>query len=424
MQRLIFLDHLVDTTCQTFSILEDKKETFIVLRESMISSKFASLNELQCFQGKCISLTPMVPAAQLYTRAVAHAISRCQKQGTPIPLDVDLREEILNWHFLDTWTGFVPWRTEEHRVLWTIASDTSQSRWGATLSLPNGIVSVGDYFGLDMDEKDIAMKEAHALLCALQAFSPRHTNARVDAMVDNQVFYHAWLCEGCQNQGVNKALKSIFDATLRQNIALSLQWVPSALNPADQPLRMWSDGDVMVSWPSWERIETIAGPHTIDLMALDFNAQCSRHYMPFPTPCSTGTNFFAQNPCHTLQGDDENGYLFPPAFLIGPALQHIRETGATVTLLVPDVFPTPYWWAILCHSSGTGDPTALIWPSRTHGFWKPKYMLLLWDLWAFRITRTNPNWILSCFTFTFSSTRSVTQFGNLSFKWNGTNVLP
>ena len=44
----------------------------------------------------------MVPAAQLYTRAVAHAISRCQKQGTPIPLDVDLREEILNWHFLDT----------------------------------------------------------------------------------------------------------------------------------------------------------------------------------------------------------------------------------------------------------------------------------------------------------------------------------
>ena len=68
----------------------------------MISSKFASLNELQCFQGKCISLTPMVPAAQLYTRAVPHAISRCQKQGTPIPLDVDLREEILNWHFLDT----------------------------------------------------------------------------------------------------------------------------------------------------------------------------------------------------------------------------------------------------------------------------------------------------------------------------------
>ena len=165
----------------------------------------------------------MVPAAQLYTRVVAHAISRCQKQGTPIPLDGELREEILHWRFLDTWTGFVPWRTEEHKVLRTIASDASQSRWGATLSLPNGIESVGDYFGQDMDAKDIATKEAHALLCALQAFSPRLTNARVDAMVDNQVLYHAWLREGCKNQGVNKALKSIFDVTLRQNIALSLQ---------------------------------------------------------------------------------------------------------------------------------------------------------------------------------------------------------
>ena len=115
----------------------------------------------------------------------------------------------------------------------TIASDASQSRWGATLSLPNGIMSVGDYFGLDMDERDIATKEAHALLCALQAFSPRLTNARVDAMVDNQVLYHAWLREGCKNQGVNKALKSIFDVTLHQNIVLSLQWVPSALNTAD-----------------------------------------------------------------------------------------------------------------------------------------------------------------------------------------------
>ena len=93
----------------------------------------------------------MVPAAQLYTHVVAHAISRCQKQGTPIPLDGDLREEKLHWHFLDTWTGFVSWHTEEHRVLQTIASDASQSHLGTTLSLKNGIVSVGDYFGQDME---------------------------------------------------------------------------------------------------------------------------------------------------------------------------------------------------------------------------------------------------------------------------------
>ena len=95
-QRLICLGHLVDTTRQIFSIPEDKKEKFIALRKGMLSSKFVSLNQLQHFLGKCISLTLMVPAAQLYTQVVVHAISRSQKQGPPIPLDGDLREEILH----------------------------------------------------------------------------------------------------------------------------------------------------------------------------------------------------------------------------------------------------------------------------------------------------------------------------------------
>ena len=59
----------------------------------------------------------MVPAAQLYTRVTAHAISRCQKLGTPSPLKGDLREEILHWRFIDTWIGCVPWRTEERKVI-------------------------------------------------------------------------------------------------------------------------------------------------------------------------------------------------------------------------------------------------------------------------------------------------------------------
>ena len=64
-QRLIFLGHLVDTIRQTFSIPEDKKEKFIALREEIVSLEQVPLNMLQRFQGKCISLTLMVPAAQL-----------------------------------------------------------------------------------------------------------------------------------------------------------------------------------------------------------------------------------------------------------------------------------------------------------------------------------------------------------------------
>lgn len=63
------------------------------------------------------------------------------------------------------------------------------------------------------------------------------------------------LREGCRNQGVNSVLKQIFETTLRLNIALHLEWVLSALNPADQPLREWSDADVMLApnfWDKWK----------------------------------------------------------------------------------------------------------------------------------------------------------------------------
>ena len=188
----------------------------------------------------------------------------------------------------------------------------------------------------------------------------------------------------------------------------------------------------MVSRQLWERIEALAGPHTIDLMGLDSNARCSRHHTPFPTPCSTGTNFFAQNPSHSPQGEDENGHLFSPAYLIGPALQHIEATGATVTLLVYDVFPRLYGWPILCHSScarlllaKAEDPTALIWPSRTHGFSKRKKTChFRGTCWPFDSLEQNPIERFHVFSFAFSSFRSVAQFGNLPSKWNATNVLP
>ena len=106
----------------------------------------------------------MVPAAQLYTRVVAHAISR-QRLGALIKLKGDLRAEILHWHFLDSWTGCVPWRPKEHKVVRLLASKASQSRWGATLSLPSGVETTGDYFSEDLGHKDSAPNDLHYLFC-------------------------------------------------------------------------------------------------------------------------------------------------------------------------------------------------------------------------------------------------------------------
>ena len=92
-------------------------------------------------------------------------------------------------------------------------------------------------------------------------------------LVDNKVPYHTLLREGCRNQGINLVLKKLFETTLQLNIALHPEWVLNQLNPADHPSRDWSNADVKLAPKFWAHVESAAGPHTIDLMALDSNSQ-------------------------------------------------------------------------------------------------------------------------------------------------------
>ena len=162
------------------------------------------------------------------------------------------------------------------------------------------------------------------------------------------------------------------------NEALHLEWVPSALNPADQSSREWSDADVKLAPKFWEHLESIAGSHSIDLMALDSNSQCHHHYTPYPSPLSTGVNFFTHNPGSDERGREENGCLFPHIYLIGPAIHHLLSSKAEATLII---IPRPFWWPVLCRCANgrhllakKGNHEVLIWPSKQHGFHQPRQL--------------------------------------------------
>ena len=122
---------------------------------------------------------------------------------------------------------------------------------------------------------------------------------------------------GGKSTQLNDALKELFQTLLAQNISLCLQFVPCPLNQADALSRVLSDKDCMLAPEPWRELESLFGPHTFDLMALDSNAQigCSGsplpHFTPFPTPGSRGVNVFAQD-----LTSQENAYVFPP-FILG-----------------------------------------------------------------------------------------------------------
>lgn len=394
--RIRFLGFLSDSILQAFLIPQDKKIKFASLRDSILQSRTVSVKTLQRFAGKITSFSLAVPAAQLYAREVYRAISLANRSSRPIKVVGDLRSEIAQWRFLDSWSGHLPWMDERHLVV-KITSDASQYAWGGIIYNPSGPpLETRDIWKEDVRVKPIAVKEALALVNTLKAGKSVVSHCRVDAHVDSLTLIQAWGKQGGKSKQLNDALKELYQTLLAQNISLCLQFVPSPLNQADALSRVLSEKDCMLAPEPWKKLEYLFGPHTIDLMALDSNAQvgCSGlplpHFTPFPTPDSRGVNVFAQD-----VASQENAYVFPPFILVGPLLRFFDNALFPFTIVVPKLSPLPFWWPLIqaraSHSVILGrkaDRDIVLFPSPLNVF---STRPLPWDLYAFRITNSLPS---------------------------------
>ncbi|KAK3707290.1 hypothetical protein QZH41_004234 [Actinostola sp. cb2023] len=346
---------MVDSDRQAFILPKEKKEKFARLREAILASRSTSIKTLQRLAGKITSFSIAVPAAQLYTREIFAAIGGYSNSARSIKISGLLREEIEHWRFLDNWQECLHWPQEKHITI-KISSDASNYAWGGVISVPGGSpTEIRDYWGVESRNLPIVVKEALALLYTLQAAQTVITNARVDAHTDNMAFLHSGKKLGGKNRQLNDVLKRLFSATLASNVHLNLQYIPSCSNPADPPSRQTSDLDCKLSPEAWAKVEENFGPHTMDLMSLDSNVQRDssgkplKHFTPFFTSLSSGVNVFAQ-----VIHRDENVYVFPPFVLVGPLLKFLSEFEAGFTIIVPKLYPLPFWWPILrsrCKSS-------------------------------------------------------------------------
>ncbi|KAJ8300402.1 LOW QUALITY PROTEIN: hypothetical protein KUTeg_021921 [Tegillarca granosa] len=124
-QILLYLGMLIDSRKLAFILPAQKKERFCCLRENILHRETVDIKTLQRFAGKCVSFVLAVPAARLYSREKFKAV-----RGK-------LRQEIEFWKFLDTWEGFIPWKSEKHLQL-NLATDSSGYKWGAYLLNDSG----------------------------------------------------------------------------------------------------------------------------------------------------------------------------------------------------------------------------------------------------------------------------------------------
>ena len=392
-QMPVHLGFIVDSVNNCFRITDSKLQKFRAFREFCLSKRFITALDLQKLAGRCVSFMLAVPAAKLYTREMNSIISLCLKRGRPILMPDALLEEIKAWRFLDTWTGKLEWKQEKHLSV-QIYTDSSLFKWGGVIHFPEKTLEISDYWPESERSDHIMVLEAKALLKVLTSIKERIKHHRIDALVDSQPLLHSWNNQGSKNSLLNLVLKDLFQFTLDTDIILSLSYVATKSNLADAGSRRLDKSDACLHESFWRVVQAEFGGqagHTLDLMALDSNCMKTnkglplKHYTPYDTPESSGTNVFAQS---ISKGD--NCYVFPPISLILPVVKFILESGICCTVVVPSVASISLWLPSFqefiadAFIIGFKDQKNILkYPSKK-GFVDDKFGLP-WNLWCFRV---------------------------------------
>ena len=267
-QRMVHLGFGIDSKTSTYFLTEKKRTKFRGLRDQLMSSKVATLKDIQRFVGKCNHLRLLFPASSLFTIRCRRLESSLLE--TPSPLPPAVVDEIAFWTFVDSCTDPIPFRLQQHLTL-RLFTDASGYGWGAQADLPSGRVVFRDYWTTKLLGNDICVKEALAVLFALQSISTFLQSRRIDVFVDNEGLVKAWSGLSSKSIELSDVLQSLFLFCVDFNISLKMTWVSTHENPADAPSRALHRSDSLLAERLRKRLWSCYGPFSFDLLALPSN---------------------------------------------------------------------------------------------------------------------------------------------------------
>ena len=189
VQRMIHLGLGIDSTLMAYFLTDKIRQKFRSKREELLNSGSCNEKQMQSILGKCNHLHIALSASSLFTYHCRKFLSSLGDEQSPLPPDVI--DELNFWSFVDSQTDPIPFRFHQHLRL-LLFTDASGYGYGAEVSLPSGPLVLRDYWRSELLSRDICVKEALAVLFALQALPESIENRRVDVLVDNEGLSHAW----------------------------------------------------------------------------------------------------------------------------------------------------------------------------------------------------------------------------------------
>ena len=359
-QQRVFLGFLIDSAAGIIQVaavrVAELKTALSHIQQRRHNVKARSLAKAL---GQLASMrVTLGSVGRVFTRALYLSLSSTSSFDHHVRLSANASSEVDFWlRRYDKFNSTPLWPSTFVSAV-EIFTDASDFGWGGHTTV-NGITHVAQGYFHPWNHGPITsstLREAWGLEYTLIGLLERielavHSEAAagstaVRLYVDNQALSHIW-AHGSRRPPLNDIMKRVSEFCWQNNILLAVQWVPREENELADYISKFYDGDDWQLNPSvFHYLDTLWGPHDIDVFASHLNHLCPKFYSLFHCPGSAGVDAFSTS------WAGSNLWINPPFGLIGRVLTHLRQCSATATLIVPH-WPKRPWWHMLCSDGVT-----------------------------------------------------------------------
>ena len=341
-----FLGFIFDTEKETITVPQSKHRKCCSEIGQFVSGlsiggiRYFNMKLLEKIRGRIMSWMLVCENWGFFTREMNHTLKKHMARFTGPRAETELMpmseidnlseliEELHLWRDIDYVSLTRKWRPAEHVQLESfkeIYTDASGGGLGSAVADENrpGSFKTRKYaMPLWLAPLAIHVKEAYAVYITINSYGDEHIGKRVVILCDNRSVVDSWEGNGTRDIDMSRILSKIRKKCQKFDIHLTLKWVATDKQAADEPSREMSHVFSRLKGYFGRRLERSLGVN-LDLFADPGNVliEGMRFFAEYKFPSAAGVNGMAYL-SQMKTGDVV--YAYPPRALSGPFLQVIN----------------------------------------------------------------------------------------------------
>lgn len=291
--------------------------------------------------GQLVSMTRAIVRGKLLLRSLYRCIATKRSWQDSIYLTKAAREDLEWWKdAFRHWNGHIlrPRPTEID-----LATDASQSGWGAVLS---GRSRACGFWDEETRQTSINYRELLAVFLGLESFSQQLQGRSIRLFSDNATTVAYINRFGGRYQSLDTVARAIHNFCAIHQIHLRAVHLPGTSNNlADFESRRIDRYDWRISSITWNLLQHHFGPHTFDRFAAFDNYQVEKYNSRYLDHAASAVDSLEQD----WRG--QNNYAAPPFRLLPRVLTLIQSQMVEKVTLIAPFWPAQPWFKVLLRLS-------------------------------------------------------------------------